>query len=118
MTTERSDLRQSATILVVDDEHDIITALTDLLEDDYTVVAAQSAAEGLRILNDRPEIALIISDQRMPGMTGDRFLAACREVTDAGAILLTGYADLSAVVDAVNREASSATSRSPGIRRR
>ena len=48
-------------------------------------------------------MAVILSDQRMPEMTGDEFLAHAREYTDAEAILLTGYADLKAVIGAVNK---------------
>lgn len=91
------------TILVVDDEPDILTAVEDLFEDDFAVLKARSAAEGLALLAAHPETSAIISDQRMPEMTGDRFLARARGISDAGAILLTGYADLSAVAEAVNQ---------------
>lgn len=90
-------------VLVVDDEPDILIAAEDLLEDDFEVLTASSGADGLAILDRRPDVAVIVSDQRMPAMTGDRFLEAARSKTDAGSILLTGYADLSAVVGAVNR---------------
>ncbi len=92
---------QPATILIVDDEPDILVALQDLFEPRYRVLTTTSPAEGLEILG-RKDVALIISDQRMPGMTGDRFLKAAREITDAPSILLTGYADLSAVMAALN----------------
>ncbi|WP_075216214.1 response regulator [Mongoliimonas terrestris] len=91
------------TVLVVDDEPDILTALTDLLEDDFEVLTAASAAIGLDRLKATPEVSVILSDQRMPGITGDVFLERARAVSDAGAILLTGYADLGAVASAVNR---------------
>ncbi|MFT8417464.1 MAG: response regulator [Acetobacter sp.] len=90
-------------VLVVDDEPEILVALSDLLESAYTVLTASSGEEGLACLQDNPSVAVIISDQRMPGMTGDVFLAHARELSAAGAILLTGYADISAVEAALNR---------------
>lgn len=91
------------TILAVDDEPDILVALEDLFEDEYEIRTTTSPAEALGILRANSEIAVIVSDQRMPGMTGDQLLAEARAFHDAQAILLTGYADLSAVVAALNR---------------
>lgn len=89
------------TLLLVDDEPDILIALSDLLEDDYRILTSTSPEAALEMLREE-QVAVIVSDQRMPGMTGDRFLAAARSLTDAEAILLTGYADLSAVTSALN----------------
>jgi PAS domain S-box-containing protein len=91
------------TILVVDDEPDILIALEDLFENDYRVLTSSSPIKALDIIRQEPDIAIIISDQRMPEMQGDEFLAKARNVTDAEAILLTGYADLKAVIGAVNK---------------
>ncbi|GJD95499.1 response regulator [Methylobacterium iners] len=91
------------TILAVDDEPDILIALEDLFEDEYRVLATTKPAEALAILRSEPDIAVIVSDQRMPGMTGDALLAEARAFHDARAILLTGYADISAVIAALNR---------------
>ncbi len=91
------------TILVVDDEPDILIALEDLFENDYRVLTASSPMQALDIIRHEPDIAIIISDQRMPEMQGDEFLAQARHETDADAILLTGYADLKAVIGAVNK---------------
>jgi len=91
------------TILVVDDEPDILIALEDLFENDYRVLTASSPVQALDIIRHEPDIAIIISDQRMPEMQGDEFLAQARHETDADAILLTGYADLKAVIGAVNK---------------
>ncbi|WP_246742411.1 response regulator [Microvirga splendida] len=93
----------NGTILVVDDEPDILIALEDLFENDYRVLTASSPVQALDILRREPEVAIIISDQRMPEMQGDEFLAKARSVSDAEAILLTGYADLKAVIGAVNK---------------
>jgi PAS domain S-box-containing protein len=93
----------NGTILVVDDEPDILIALEDLFENDYRVLTASSPTQALDILQHEPDVAIIISDQRMPEMQGDEFLAKARNVSDAEAILLTGYADLKAVIGAVNK---------------
>jgi PAS domain S-box-containing protein len=89
-------------ILVVDDEPEILTALEDLLGEEYLVLAAASPAEALAILRRETDVAVIVSDQRMPGMNGDAFLAHAKEISCAEALLLTGYADLEAVIRAVN----------------
>ncbi len=90
------------TLLVVDDEQDITASLADLFRCDYHVVTASSADEALNILS-RQEVSVIVADQRMPEKTGSELLAeACLIDPDAVRILLTGYADIGAVVQAVN----------------
>ncbi|MEE7506571.1 response regulator [Methylobacterium mesophilicum] len=91
------------TILAVDDEPDILIALEDLFEDSYRVLTTSRPAEALEILRAEPDIAVVLSDQRMPGLTGDALLAEARTFHDAQAILLTGYADITAVIAALNR---------------
>ncbi|WP_267427318.1 response regulator [Methylobacterium sp. GC_Met_2] len=91
------------TILAVDDEPDILIALEDLFEDSYRVLTTARPAEALEILRAEPDIAVVLSDQRMPGLTGDALLAEARTFHDAQAILLTGYADITAVIAALNR---------------
>ena len=90
------------TILAVDDEPDILIALEDLFEDSYRVLTTPRPAEALEILRAEPDIAVVLSDQRMPGLTGDALLAEVRTFHDAQAILLTGYADITAVIAALN----------------
>ena len=101
------------TILIVDDEPEILTALRDLLEDEFDVWSAVSPIAALEILADESSISVIVSDQRMPEMTGDVFLSKAREISDAQTILLTGYADLTAVVNAVNHGRISAYMQKP-----
>jgi PAS domain S-box-containing protein len=103
MTQAMGSERRRGTLLVVDDEPEILTALEDLFEEDFRVHAARSGAEGLEILRRAPDVDVIISDQRMPEMTGDAFLAQAREISQAEALLLTGYAELDAVIAAVNK---------------
>lgn len=105
-TNDGTSMDRSAargTILAVDDEPDILVALEDLLEDEYRVLTASRPEAALEILKAEPDVAVIVSDQRMPGMTGDALLARARGLSDAQTILLTGYADLSAVTSALNR---------------
>jgi signal transduction histidine kinase len=101
------------TILIVDDEPEILTALRDQLEDEFDVWSAVSPLTALEILADEPSISVIVSDQRMPEMTGDVMLARAREISDAQTILLTGYADLGAVVNAINQGRISAYAQKP-----
>ncbi|HZH53107.1 MAG TPA: response regulator [Microvirga sp.] len=103
MTLSSDTTSRNGTILVVDDEPDILVALEDLFENDYRVLSTTSPLKALDIIENEPDIAIIISDQRMPEMPGDEFLARARRRSDAEAILLTGYADLKAVIGAVNK---------------
>ena len=90
-------------IMLVDDEKDILDALYDTFIDKYTIYKANCAEEALKILNENP-IDLIISDQRMPGITGVELFGQVEEShPQVGKILLTGYSDLNAVVDAINK---------------
>ncbi len=89
-------------VLVVDDEPDVSESLRHLFRRDYRVLTASSGIDGLAILRDE-DVHVILSDQRMPGMTGDAFLAHARHVRpDAIRMLFTGYADIQAVISAVN----------------
>jgi signal transduction histidine kinase len=90
-------------LLVVDDEPEVVQSLQDLLRFDYRVLGAQRASEGLRLL-DREEIHVVMTDQRMPEMTGVEFLERTRAShPDVVRLLFTGYADVQAVVDAINQ---------------
>jgi two-component system cell cycle sensor histidine kinase PleC len=90
-------------ILIVDDEPQLVTAMTDALDEHYDVMGETSPVDALKILRGNREIHVIISDQRMPVMTGDEFLFRAKEISSATRILATAYADLGAVVNAVNR---------------
>lgn len=89
-------------VLVVDDEPQVLVALEDILSDEFTVLKTESAEQALRVVHDEPNIAVVLSDQRMPNMNGDELLAKMSGSSEASRILVTGYADLSAVVRAVN----------------
>ncbi|WP_162233493.1 MULTISPECIES: response regulator [unclassified Sphingomonas] len=100
-------------LLLVDDEPEILVALGDLLEDRYRILSTASPVEALELVRTHPDIAVIVSDQRMPELTGSQFLARVRSQTNAEAILLTGYADLTAVVTALNDGAISGYANKP-----
>jgi response regulator RpfG family c-di-GMP phosphodiesterase len=94
----------AATLLLVDDESGILSSLRRLLRPHgYTIHTAESGQAGLEIL-ERETIDLVISDMRMPEMDGARFLEQVRLRWPATMrILLTGYADVSSTIDAINR---------------
>ncbi|OQW49034.1 MAG: hypothetical protein A4S09_12740 [Proteobacteria bacterium SG_bin7] len=90
------------TILCIDDEPDICDALERLFRKKYRVLKATSAREGLKILQNE-KVTVIISDQRMPNMTGVQFLKeSIKTHPEAVRILLTGFADIESVIDAIN----------------
>jgi signal transduction histidine kinase len=90
-------------ILVVDDEPDVVTSVRDLLRLDYQVFTAIRPGDAVSIL-DRQKIAVVLTDQRMPGMTGVELLHRVREThPDTIRLLFTGYADIGAVIDAINK---------------
>jgi signal transduction histidine kinase len=95
---------QKQTILCVDDEIDNVQALERIFRANYTVLKATSGREALQVLDQHPgPVALIITDQRMPEMTGVEFLSRTIEkFPDTIRILLTGYTDIESVVSAVN----------------
>jgi len=95
---------KSAAILFVDDEANVLKALRRLFHNEpYTAYFASSGAEGLEILRQNA-VDLIISDMRMPEMSGAEFLAQVfMKWPETIRILLTGYADFQSTIDAVNK---------------
>jgi DNA-binding NtrC family response regulator len=90
-------------ILIVDDEPEILYSLRALLRQDFEVHTAESGAEALEVLTRQP-VHVIMTDQRMPNMTGVELLTQTRgRWPDAVRIIFTGYADIKAVVDGINR---------------
>lgn len=97
------EAEQPAVILLVDDEPSILSSLKRLLRPcKYRILTAEGGATGLNILAQET-VNLIISDMRMPGMTGAQFLAQAKTLyPDTVRILLTGYSEVSATVSAIN----------------
>jgi two-component system response regulator HupR/HoxA len=91
-------------ILIVDDEEAILETMTFTFEDDYDVLTASSAEQALALLDEQSEpVAVVISDQRMPGTTGVEFLAQVYERhPETTRIILTGFADMDATIKAIN----------------
>ena len=91
------------TILCVDDEEDIVDSLYDTFMDDYKVITALNGKDALKKF-DEEDIFLVISDQRMPEMSGSELLSEInKKEKNCKKILLTGYADINATVDAINK---------------
>lgn len=90
-------------LLVVDDEDAILETMSFTFMDDYEVITTNDARRGLEILVEQAPIAVVLTDQRMPHMTGVEFL---REVyaqhPDTVRIMLTGFADSDATIQAIN----------------
>ena len=90
------------TILIVDDEEEILHSLRGLLRLEFEVYTANSGREALRMLEQLP-IEVVLSDQRMPEMAGVELLGQARnERPGAVRVLFTGYTDVKAVIDAIN----------------
>jgi two-component system sensor histidine kinase/response regulator len=90
-------------VLCIDDESHNLEALERLLRKTFQVVTASSGPEGLEKLKDH-RFSLIISDQKMPDMTGVEFFTQAKEQQpEAVRILLTGYTDLESVISAINQ---------------
>jgi signal transduction histidine kinase len=95
--------RTKHTLLVVDDEPDVVKSVQDLLRFDYKVLGATRATEALKLIREQP-VHVVLTDQRMPEMTGVDFLRQLREqFPDTVRLLVTGYADIRAVIDAINQ---------------
>jgi len=94
----------TTTVLLVDDEPNILSSLRRLLRPTgYRTLIAESGRAGLEIL-EKEQVDLVISDMRMPEMDGARFLEEVRNRwPDVVRILLTGYADISSTIAAINR---------------
>lgn len=96
-------MSQKLKILFVDDEPHILEALSQLFDAQYDVQVANGGEEAIEIAKKTPDLAIVVSDQRMPQMKGIDVLKAIKEIApDAMRILLTGYADADAILDSVN----------------
>jgi FixJ family two-component response regulator len=90
-------------VLFVDDEKDVLSGYQRLLHKDFAVTTAQSGQLGLTALKELGPYAVVISDMRMPGMSGAEFLSQVRQkAPETVRMLLTGHADLDSAIEAVN----------------
>ena len=91
-------------VLLVDDEFEVLAVLEALLDDDWEVHTAQSGREALEILSSDTAIDLVITDQRMPEMTGVELLSSLAEShPDLYRMVLTAYSDVDPIVAAINQ---------------
>jgi len=94
--------QKRGTVLFVDDERRVLNSMRAMFRRDYEVLLANSGAEALAVLRDA-DVDVIVSDQRMPGMTGVEVLKQVKTLAPrAMRILLTGYADLQAIEASIN----------------
>ena len=113
-TTTEEPVRRRPAIVVVDDEPAVLAAVGRDLRREFgerfRVLRAGSGAEALEILRDLvtrgDQVALLVADQRMPGMSGTEYLVEARKIVpDAKRVLLTAYADTEAAISAINEVA-------------
>lgn len=104
--TQNFPERRPRTILLVDDERNILSSLHRLLRlDGYRILTAGSGEEGLEALAQN-EIDVILSDQRMPSMTGVEFLRRVKSIhPQTVRMVLSGYTELQSITDAINEGA-------------
>jgi PAS domain S-box-containing protein len=88
-------------LLIVDDEPLILASMADLFEDEFDVHTSIDAVSALQYI-EQNEVAVVLSDERMPAMPGHEFLEKVRQVSQATRLLLTGYADIKAIAQGVN----------------
>ena len=96
------DATTQSRVLFVDDEPRILSTMRMLFRGKHELFFADSGPQALELLKNQP-VDVIVSDQRMPGMTGIQLLRAARELNpSAMRILLTGYSDLNAIIGSIN----------------
>jgi len=102
-----SSITNKPLIMIVDDEQNNLKVLQQLLESYATIITANSGHAALELINSKAnpeEIQLIISDQRMPGMTGiELFEQILDKMPNTIRIILTGYTDTDVIIDAINK---------------
>ncbi len=95
--------RHKHCLLVVDDEPDVCDSVHDLLRREFRVLKAHGAKEGFRLMQEE-EVHIIMTDQRMPQITGVELLESIKTRNPmAVRLLFTGYADLESIVAAINQ---------------
>jgi diguanylate cyclase (GGDEF)-like protein/PAS domain S-box-containing protein len=106
MPSTLSDDAQARTLLILDDEDNIRRSLMRLLRrDGYQILVAATAGEAFELLATH-QVQVILSDQRMPGMSGTEFLSQVKEMyPETVRMVLSGFTDLASVTEAINRGA-------------
>src|ERR1700761_3047089 len=90
-------------VLYVDDEVDNLAVFEAAFEDSFNIFTAASGPEALQLIESRP-FPVVVADQRMPGMSGsDLFEIMRRRQLRSRRVMLTGYADSQAMIEAINQ---------------
>jgi response regulator RpfG family c-di-GMP phosphodiesterase len=90
-------------LLIIDDEPNVCDSVHDLLRREYRVLKAHSAEEGYRLMQDE-DVHIVMSDQRMPQITGVELLTKVKsKYPQAVRMLFTGFADLDSIIAAINQ---------------
>jgi DNA-binding NtrC family response regulator len=97
----RPEDRMKEKLLVLDDELPILKSLQELFEEDYKVYATNDAEQAL-LLAAEHDIAVILCDESMPCIPGHEFLRRVREISNAARVLMSEFADFTALTEAVN----------------
>ncbi|NQZ90450.1 MAG: diguanylate cyclase [Colwellia sp.] len=107
ITKDTEDENEKPLVMLVDDEIENINVLRQLLESHFQIITGLNGAEALKMIDnmvDPKQIQLIISDQRMPKVTGVEFLEQIVDrMPDTIRIILTGYSDTQVIIDAINK---------------
>jgi response regulator RpfG family c-di-GMP phosphodiesterase len=97
-----SEEKVRPTVLIVDDEPAVLESVAELLRTDYEVLATTDPEEAVHLLEER-DVALILTDQRMPNHSGVELLArSARLSPDTVRVLFTGYSDIEAIIQGIN----------------
>ncbi len=103
-TTTREKKNGKDSLLCVDDETEITSSFQKLFGKIYNVYTANNGKEALQVLQDNPDICIVVSDQRMPKMTGIELANEIQEIKpDLPVFLLTGYTDIDIAIEALNK---------------
>ncbi len=90
------------TILIVDDEQHVLNSINRTLRHDFNIILSLDGNSALQVLREQ-EVSAILADQRMPGLTGSEFFSEAIKIQpDCTRVLLTGYTDIEAIIQAVN----------------
>jgi len=96
--------REKIKVLYIDDEQNNLNGFKATFRFDYTIYIAANIVQAYEQLSAHPDISVILCDQRMPDVTGSKFFEEMRELyPDPVRMLITGYADIESVIDAVNK---------------
>ena len=97
-------MEQPQRILYIDDEEINLINFKHTFEDEYEILTATTGEYALKLLKQVGEVALVITDQRMPGMTGFEVLQnVCEQFPDSVRMVITAYSDVDYLVNAINR---------------